>query len=223
MEDMETFMNTIKELIDDDAISTESDISSDTDPSNELGVRDLNEESEHQAKNEKAGNSMQSIADEMINLDILGDELRSGKQLYECEECEASYKSKSGLSKHNHTRSKHGGICYSCKYCGYKASYRSNLNRHQKSIHEGAAFFCNQCDFMATDKGSLKRHQESTHEGIKYSCKNCKYKAADKGNLKRHHESIHEGVRYSCDKCKYQTGWKQDLKNHKARKHSQLI
>ena len=51
---------------------------------------------------DKHGRSISSIADEIINLDIPGhnpgsDELGSGKQLYKCEECEATYKSKQAL------------------------------------------------------------------------------------------------------------------------------
>ena len=109
------------------------DLDNNDDTSNE----DIHEDREDQAEDEYAGRSYSSIADEIINLDIPGrDELGSGKQLqYKCEECEASYKSKMGLSLH--TSSKHEGIVYFCQYCGYKATTQGNLKRHKEIKHEG--------------------------------------------------------------------------------------
>ena len=115
----------------------------DLDNNDDISNQDIHED---QAENEYAGRSYSSIADEIINLDIPGsDELGSGKQLqYKCEECEASYKSKSGLS--HHTSSKHEGIVYSCQYCGYKATRQSNLKRHKNSVHEAVKYQCNWCN-----------------------------------------------------------------------------
>merc|ERR1712179_838973 len=151
---------------------------------------DIHEDNADEVETEYAGRSILDVADEIINLDIPGSgELGPGKQLYKCEECEASYKTKSGLW--HHTSSKHEGICYSCEYCGYKATQQSNL----------------------------KTHQESVHEGVKYSCDRCDYQAAQKGKLIRHTKSVHEGVKHSCDQCDYQTGRKDNVKEHKKRKH----
>ena len=80
-------------------------------------------------------------ADEIINLDLPGsDELGPGKQLYKCDECDASYKHKESL--HKHTSSKHEGICYSCKYCGYKATQQGHLKRHQESVSSDIWRYC---------------------------------------------------------------------------------
>ena len=89
--------------------------------------QETHENSEDQAKSEYAGRSCSSSADESINIDIPGsDELRSRNQFqYKCEECEASYRSKRGLSQHK--SSKHKGIVYFCQYCGYKANYKGHL------------------------------------------------------------------------------------------------
>ena len=108
----------------------------------------------------------------MINNDIPSrDEFWSGKCLYKCDECDASYKSKGAL--HNHTSSKHNGICYSCKYCEYKATRNGSLKMHQKSIHEEVKYSCNQCDYRATTQCHLKTHKLSVHEGVMYSCNKC--------------------------------------------------
>ena len=140
------------------------------DDNDDITNQDTHENSEDQAENEYAGRSYSSIADEIINLDIPGsDELGSGKQLqYKCEECEASYKSKRGLSLH--TSSKHEGIVYSCQYCGYKAAQQGHLKTHKESVHEGVKYQCNQCDYQATEKGNLRRHHKAVHKDVKYSC-----------------------------------------------------
>ena len=130
-------------------------------------VDDDNHDITNQADIEYAGRSFSSIADEIINLDIPGnDELGSGKQLqYKCEECDASFKSKSGL--YRHTSSKHEGIAYSCQYCRYKATTQGSLKRHKESAHEGVKYQCNQCEYQATRKDNLNKHKESDNEGLK--------------------------------------------------------
>ena len=114
------------------------------------------------AENIRMGNPPESVdglenKDNNPNEDIRKDNEDQNVQLYKSEECEASNKSKSGL--YNLTKSKHEGICYSCKYCGYKATSQSNLKRHQEAKHEGVKYSCNQCDYHATHKGDLKRHR----------------------------------------------------------------
>merc|ERR1711909_239136 len=49
-------------------------------------------------------------------------------------------KSKSRMGLYLHTSSTQKGISYSCKYCRYKASYKSDLKKHQKSIHKGVKY-----------------------------------------------------------------------------------
>merc|ERR1712129_413911 len=134
--------------------------------------RDITVNSEENAEYENDGRSISSIADELINLDFPAyspgsDELGSGKQLYQCEECEATYKSRCGLLRH--TKSKHEGILYSCQQCSYRATQQSSLKTHQQSVHEGIKYSCNKCEYQATRQDCLRQHQESVHEGVKYS------------------------------------------------------
>jgi len=182
--------------------------------------KDINQDNEELIENKDSERSVFDTADEIFNPDIpVSDELGSGRQVYKCEECEASYKSKRGLD--HHTSSKHEGICYSCKNCGYKATQQGNLKQHQESMHEDVKYPCNQCDYQATQSGQLKEHIQVVHECIKYSCDKCNYQATQQSNLKTHKKAVHDGVKYSCDKCNYQSGWKQKLKEHKDSKHPQ--
>jgi hypothetical protein len=66
-------------------------------------------------ENEKDKRSISSTVDEILKLDIMADinGVESSSQVYNCEECDAVFKSKQGL--YGHTNSKHEGFVYSCK------------------------------------------------------------------------------------------------------------
>ena len=119
----------IKKLAENIRMGSSSGPRDDLENNEDVPYDDIHEENEDKTENRYAGRSISDIADENISIDIPGSgDLGASKQLYKCEECEASYKYKGGLREH--TRSKHEGIYYSCKYCRYKASYKSDLKKH---------------------------------------------------------------------------------------------
>ena len=71
------------------------------------------------------------------------------KQVYNCEDCEATFTTTMGLKYHRECV--HEGIRYECDRCDYKAATKSNLVRHKESIHESAT------------KGHLKKHKNRKH------------------------------------------------------------
>jgi hypothetical protein len=141
----------------------------------------------------------------------------SGRRLYKCEECEAEFRSKTGLG--HHTRTKHEGIVYSCNQCEYKATKQGHLKTHKQSCHEGVKYSCHQCKYQATHQSHLKSHQQSKHEGVKYSCHQCEYQATTSSNLKTHQQSKPEGIKYSCDQCEFQATRQSYLKIHQQSEH----
>ena len=162
----------------------------DTDCYDDIPSRDVIKDNDTEAENKDTGMIFLNISDEIINHGILGnDELGSGKQLYKCEECEASYQNREGLSYH--AREKHEGTRLICKYCGYKATKRNRLKKHQESIHEGVKYSCDQCDYHATHKGHLTRHKQSVHDGITYFCDMCNHESRRKDNMKEHKRKMH--------------------------------
>ena len=60
-----------------------------------------------------------------------------------------------------HILSKHEGVRYVCKHCGYKATQKSNLKRHIKYKHQGLRYECPHCDSQLTTRSSLIRHMKS--------------------------------------------------------------
>jgi len=208
----------IKKLAENIRMGNPTESVDDLENKDDIPNKDIQKDNGDQTENEYAGRSNSDTPDEIINLDIPGsDKLWSGKQLYKCEECEASYKHKKHLRRH--TSSKHEGICYSCKYCGFKATQQSSLKIHQEAIHEGVRYSCDQCDHYFTQQNNLKTHKKYVHEGVKYSCDQCDYYFAHQRSLKEHKKSVHEGVKYSCNQCEYQATQQRNLKNHKKSVH----
>ena len=77
----------------------------------------------------------------------------SFKQLYNCEECDATFKSKLGMNLH--TRTNHEGVMYSCDQCKYQASWPGHLKQYKESIQKGVIHLCNHCEFQSTQKMKL--------------------------------------------------------------------
>ena len=163
-------------------------------------------------------NKIRSINEEIVCLEVpVSEELAPDMQMYRCEECGASYKSKRGLN--HHISGKHKGVVYFCKYCGYRTTQQGTLKTHQNSLHEGLRYPCTKCDYQARERGNLRKHQKYVHEGVKYYCKQCDYHATTQGHLTNHRRSVHEGVKYSCNQCEYKTARKYNLKCHIYKKH----
>jgi hypothetical protein len=101
--------------------------------------------------------SISSTAEEILQLDMRTYNIdgESGSQMYNCDECEAVFKSHSGLLRH--TRTKHEGIVYSCNQCEYKATQQGHLKAHIQSKHEGVTYNCNQCEYQAARQGTILR------------------------------------------------------------------
>ena len=90
-------------------------------------IEDTHQNGEEMAENKNTERSALNSEDTSLIVDIPStSKLGSGKKKSnKCAECDASYKSKNGLNVH--ISSKHEGICYSCKYCAYKARTRRKI------------------------------------------------------------------------------------------------
>lgn len=116
-----------------------------------------------------AERSYTSIADDIINFDLTGSDIHvpssdvqeSGKQLYKCEECDNSYKSKMSLGLHKMI--KHEDIRYSCK-----TQTKCYLKIHEECVHEGMNYTnyynkyhpynCDRCDAKFKGHSGLSQH-----------------------------------------------------------------
>ena len=157
---------------------------------------------------------------------------------YECDKCQKTYSSNSGLYIHKQAgcvtistisnlsavsdtqmsdqtvRTVHQGGRYACNQCDYQAKYKGSLVFHIQSKHEGVKYACNQCDYQAKQKGNLVVHIQSKHEGVRYACDQCNYKATKQDHLTKHIQSKHKGVKYACAQCDYQYSTQSNLNIH---------
>ena len=61
--------------------------------------------------------------------------IHTNERPHGCETCEATFKSKKGLRKHERTHSTEKP--HKCQMCDYRAAERYNVTAHQKQVHLG--------------------------------------------------------------------------------------
>ena len=100
----------------------------------------------------------------------------SKEKLEKCDQCDAVYATKPGLSRHK--REKHGGkkgekeIVYKCSHCGKEDKRKENLKRHEVAC---------QGPKKAATKGAPKQHVHNVHK-----CLSCQETFASRFSLNRH-------------------------------------
>ena len=138
---------------------------------------------------------------------------------FQCDECDLTYKSSSGLWSHKQTI--HEGVFFYCDQCNYKAGQTTALKLHKQCIHElKYEYVCDQCDFKAACQTNLNKHIANKHEEPKFLCHLCDFKCARRKYLINHVGVKHEGVRYACDQCEYKATRQDNLVTHKRKVHS---
>ena len=141
---------------------------------------------------------------------------------FQCEECNATFTRKFGLSTHRKTV--HMKISnYKCRFCGKLFSQKSNLNTHINAAHINEKnHACDTCDKTFKSLRQLRIHIDCVHNKIKkYSCHICDKRFAQSSNRDQH-MSIHsdsERSRFKCETCGKTFANKQYLKNHREREH----
>ncbi|XP_041432509.1 oocyte zinc finger protein XlCOF29 isoform X3 [Xenopus laevis] len=162
------------------------------------------------------------------------------KEVFDCNKCHKSFKSKGALVRHQkthtgvkpfscsqcgkcfaqssdltvHERTHTGEKPFACPECGKCFGRHSHLKVHQK-VHTGdKPFACTECGKCFTQHKSLIVHQR-IHSGLKpFSCSVCGKCFRDRSNLNAH-ERIHTVERaYPCSVCGKHFAHKIDLKLH---------
>ena len=138
--------------------------------------------------------------------------LQEGKNLYQCIECDAVFKSRKRFKIHiNRSQLKRPNqivlgrkkshpypIC--SKTCGLK----HNLNNHIQGVHEkNKLHYCFLCEYTCLERKNLENHINEVHEENKpFACKICNSKFGMKSRLNRHIKENHEEQsRQNCSLC----------------------
>ena len=118
---------------------------------------------------------------------------KTTQKLQKCYDCNATFKSKSGLKQH--ISSIHEGKkTFKCDTCDSTFAQKGLLKTHISSIHEGKKTFkCDICGAYSRTKRKIIDHIRSVHQGkklLKYNT--CSKKIASKELLDIHVASVHE-------------------------------
>ena len=90
---------------------------------------------------------------------------RSAEKLYQCDQCDISFKKKDSLRKHVKTHNKEKP--HQCSLCNKVFKRKYNLIHHSSTIHseDRIIYQCTYCDKVFKKKGNLSQHQ-ATHSSL---------------------------------------------------------
>ena len=141
-------------------------------------------------------------------------------EMFDCNQCEKKYNSRS--ARYTHKKKIHSGIVpeyivVHCDQCAFTTKRKDHLKDHIKNIHEKIC-----CDLCGKDFSlrSLTDHKSVVHEGITNHCNQCGSNFSTKGNLAAHKAVHDEGRRYVCNQCGRGFLRKPTLDGHMKSKHN---
>ena len=143
---------------------------------------------------------------------------------FPCQHCDKIFKVKTSLV--NHVKIVHEGLKpFTCHFCPYSASSKSNLVIHERQHTGEKPYSCSYCEYRCADKTSLNKHS-LRHTGVKrFFCKLCKFGTIQAANLGYHYNAVHcdQAVQmkllFKCDFCKYFTINEECYKAHLIKMH----
>ena len=83
---------------------------------------------------------------------------------FKCSSCEKSFKRKQHLMRHNETEHNNPGKKYICTLCKREFSWEVTLEEHTRSKHGGIKYSCPHCEFQTVYKRALKKHITRRHK-----------------------------------------------------------
>uniref|UniRef100_A0A336KKG1 CSON012698 protein n=1 Tax=Culicoides sonorensis TaxID=179676 RepID=A0A336KKG1_CULSO len=142
-------------------------------------------------------------------------DLHSDVEKYQCDQCDARFKTKNAYTGHLAT---HSGM-YKCENCDKSYRQLASLKTHMLSHNQTTAkpFICNICDKDFTQKSGLKKHL-LTHSDLKmFKCteENCGKEFRYSSNYYVHLKSHRGEKNFECDVCSKKFSSKEQTKRHK--------
>ncbi|XP_034043633.1 zinc finger protein 546-like [Thalassophryne amazonica] len=120
-------------------------------------------------------------------------------QLYECTDCEKTYRTERSLKVHKHIHSQDSLI--HCRVCGKHFTTKFCLKHHMLTRHAKKKFKCDQCERIFLTSTELKYHLRS-HTGERpFLCSICGQGFTYTTGLKRHLQAHRGEKRYACEQC----------------------
>jgi len=152
-------------------------------------------------------------------------EIKSNKEVKNCELCLIAVSSKGLLRKH--LKEKHySGDKKCCPYCDYKSlqswqSLKYHIDYRHSDMRE-KKYFCDTCSEGFIYEDSVIIHKNTKH--LKHVCHICGNEYTSESGLKEHmiieHKIGSEIKNWICETCAYSAPTKKSLQIHNARKHA---
>ena len=144
-------------------------------------------------------------------------EVKEKPKKYACNfnECEASYKNKTGLK--NHHDAKHLNLKpFKCTECSSSFSEKGGLTKHTNRVHLNLKpFECTECQSSFSQKSDLTRHTNGVHLKLRPKCDQCGKSYISKQGLQTHINAVHLNLKlFKCSTCDASFATNYDLKKH---------
>ncbi|ELU03652.1 hypothetical protein CAPTEDRAFT_219140 [Capitella teleta] len=145
------------------------------------------------------------------------------KSRISCSECDSSFKTKFGLTKH--IQRQHSKKDSTCPHCRQKVSPKdlsSHIFRsHREPAQHRDTLMCSLCPYMAKQSHSLYLHLWKHHDVQppdhfkRYECPHCEYKVLSRKSALDDHMRLHLGITpHQCEECQKTFNSKSRLQNH---------
>ncbi|XP_070546575.1 zinc finger protein 493-like [Ptychodera flava] len=137
-----------------------------------------------------------------------------------CNECGATFASRSALRGH---KLRHSGAELQCNFCEYKTFFKYDLNIHMKRHSDSEAFNCKFCGKHLVTSGSLSTHIQRFHIQSKHQCTDCEKEFSFLHELNHHIARHHQDNinHFICEKCGKGFHTKILLNGHLRQTHSE--
>ena len=151
---------------------------------------------------------------------------------FRCEKCDATFKRKEALKKHEDTIHAKEQKPYKCTMCDKAFNRDDHLENHKKRIHLNAKppknFSCTspECGRSFESKSHLDQHNKSVHLDILFSvtCSLCASPFSSQGQLNRHHRNVHLKVKpHACQTCQKPFDSKFKKERHEKSLHPRSV
>ncbi|XP_077973716.1 uncharacterized protein LOC144429521 [Styela clava] len=127
---------------------------------------------------------------------------------FQCDKCEAAFKSNHELIRHKLTHS--GEKLFKCDKCSKSFGRAEHLKNHMLTHDDSRRFKCSKCGKTFKQKAGLNVHERKHSAPFNYVCDICGYKCHSKGYLQLHSVTHSNERPFRCDIC---------LTRFKAKKH----
>ena len=114
---------------------------------------------------------------------------------------------------------------FQCEICDRSFKSQTGLSIHSSLLHKDSNFYCSKCDIQIDGATTLEFHEQTVHENVKINpCHICGKSFISPAKREVHLKTVHNVKRaYKCDKCGKCFATKHYFSRHIEKVHSKLM